>query len=377
MLGMPVATLRVWERRYRLTQAPASPSGQRRYAAGDVQRLLLLKQLTEQGHTIGSLAALDSAQLQQVAATHAQTQAAVASAQALHAGRGRKTAAGVHSPADPRMPAAAPARPWRVAALGPGWGARLQRPALLQRLGPGVQLAGPFASVAQATAALQGVLPDLVLWQQPHLHGGWWAEWQAAAPPAWVAIPQALLYGFAADPVCEALAAAGVALLREPQPDVVLAQWLNSQQGRWQRALQSDTGAPPPQVANVPVPPRRWDDATLADLASRSTAMACECPRHVAELLLQLAHFEAYSASCENRQAADAELHAHLRHTAATARAQFELALERVARHEGLALPAPMAVPLPAPMAATAAPMTAPQAPKPAGFNPATNPSQG
>ena len=47
MLRMPVATLRVWERRYGLTQAELSPSGQRLYSADDVRRLALIKQLTE------------------------------------------------------------------------------------------------------------------------------------------------------------------------------------------------------------------------------------------------------------------------------------------------------------------------------------------
>lgn len=73
MLRMPVATLRVWERRYRVAQSQLSARGQRLYAAADVQRLLLIKQLCERGHAIGSLAPLDAAQLRAVAATHART----------------------------------------------------------------------------------------------------------------------------------------------------------------------------------------------------------------------------------------------------------------------------------------------------------------
>ena len=71
--------------------------------------------------------------------------------------------------------------------------------------------------------------------------------------------------------------------------------------------------------------PRRFDDATLTDLAGLSSTMACECPRHVAELLMQLSNFEAYSADCENRSPADAELHAYLQRVAATARTLFEV----------------------------------------------------
>jgi hypothetical protein len=88
-------------------------------------------------------------------------------------------------------------------------------------------------------------------------------------------------------------------------------------------------------------PPRRWDDAALADFAGLSSTIACECPRHVAELLMQLSHFEAYSAECRHRSPADAELHAYLQQVAASARARFETALEHVALHEGLILPPP------------------------------------
>ena len=87
------------------------------------------------------------------------------------------------------------------------------------------------------------------------------------------------------------------------------------------------------------LPPRRWDDAALADFAGLSSTIACECPRHVAELLMQLSHFEAYSAECRHRSPADAELHAYLQQVAATSRARFEAALEHVALHEGLILP--------------------------------------
>ena len=61
MVRMPVATLRVWERRYRISSPAQTPSGQRLYSAADVRHIALLKQLTELGHAIGSLAGLDMA----------------------------------------------------------------------------------------------------------------------------------------------------------------------------------------------------------------------------------------------------------------------------------------------------------------------------
>ncbi len=125
-LRMPVASLRVWERRYGLAQPLLSPSGQRLYSAADVRRLALLKQLTDLGHAIGSLALLDVTQLQRVAATH------------VHALAATQT---------PERPHAAPVPPllaWRLAVVGAALGTRLQRPVLLRRLGRPVALLGPF-----------------------------------------------------------------------------------------------------------------------------------------------------------------------------------------------------------------------------------------
>ena len=322
MLRMPVATLRVWERRYGLTQPELSPSGQRRYSADDVRRLALVKQLTELGHAIGSLAPLDMAQLQRVAATHAQTLAAT---------QKRESSDVANVP---------PARAWRLAVIGAALGTRLWRPTLLHRLGGPVVLLGPFGDITQAAAALRSSDLDALLLHEPQLHEGWFASMNVAAP-AFAGVPKAVLYSFAAEPVCEALATAGAALLREPQPDAVLAQWLHGLSAM--AAVAAQPAASKHASAADATPPRRWDDAALADFAGRSSTIACECPRHVAELLVQLSHFEAYSAECEHRNAADAELHAHLRQVAATSRARFETALEHVALHEGLMLPASLA----------------------------------
>jgi MerR family transcriptional regulator, light-induced transcriptional regulator len=317
MLRMPVATLRVWERRYGLTQPDLSPSGQRLYSADDVRRLALVKQLTDLGHAIGSLAPLDMPQLQRVASTHAHALAATQKGE-------RSDAAHV-----------APIRAWRLAVIGAALGARLQRPALSRRLGQRVVLLGPFGDAAQAAAALRSSEVDALLIYEPNLQAGWLASIEAAAP-AFAGVPKAVLYGFAADAVCEALATAGTALLREPQPDAVVAQWLFVLS---MAATASRPAAGRQALRTEPVPPRRWDDTALAHFAGLSSTMACECPRHVAELLVQLSHFEAYSAECEHRSANDAELHAYLQQVAAASRARFEAALEHVALHEGFILP--------------------------------------
>jgi DNA-binding transcriptional MerR regulator len=308
MLRMPVATLRVWERRYGVTQPALTPSGQRLYSADDVRRLAMLKQLTDLGHAIGSLA------------THARALAA-------RSGQGRAQGTALEAP-----PAAGR---WRVAVIGAALAARLQRPQLLRWLSSPVELVGPFVDAAAAEAALQGTPVDALLLHAPRLHDDALTALQAALPTL-AAVPTAVLYRFAAEPTCAALASAGVALLREPQNDTVLGQWL---QGVLQGGLRAQAAARGHTLPEAAVPARRWDDAALADFAGLSSTVACECPRHVAELLMQLSHFEAYSADCRHRSAADAELHGYLQQVAAGARARFEEALEHVALLEGLTLP--------------------------------------
>jgi hypothetical protein len=283
-----------------------------------VRRLALIKQLTDLGHAIGSLAPLTMPQLQRVAATHTQAAAATRS----HG----------HSDA-PNVP---PVQAWRLAVIGKALRSRLQRPALLRRLGRPVVLLGPFDDIAQAAVRLSGSDLDALLFHEPQLHETWLAAIDAAAPTL-AGVPKAVLYSYASDPVCEALASSGTALLREPQPDAVVAQWLNSLSSRAVTAARPTLALTGPE--SEVIPPRRWDDAALTGLANQSPTIACECPRHVAELLIQLSHFEAYSAECEHLNLADAELHAYLRRVAAASRAGFEAALEHVALHEGLLLP--------------------------------------
>ncbi len=308
MVRMPVATLRIWERRYNVSRPALTPSGQRLYSAAEVRRLGLMKQLTELGHAIGNLAPLDWTQLQAVANTHASTVAG------------------------PRGHAAkAPERPWRLAVVGVALARRLQRASVRLTLGRSMEVSGVYATVQQAAAAQQLSPFDALI-----VHD--------ARPAAQIRpqnlhdMPMAVLYRFAAEPVCEQLAVDNVALLREPQGDTALGQWLRSVCTHANASAAATTRAAL-MPSDEAVRPRRWDDAQLTDFAGLSSTIACECPHHVAELLMQLSHFEAYSAECANSSHADAQLHGFLRGVASTSRALFEDALERVAVYEGLLLP--------------------------------------
>ena len=95
--------------------------------------------------------------------------------------------------------------------------------------------------------------------------------------------------------------------------------------------------APAPAAAELTLPPAtapQYDATTLADWSTRKTDVACECPSHVAELLLRVQQFEAYSADCEHRSEDDRQLHEELHRLAGAARMLFERAMHRLAEHE-------------------------------------------
>jgi DNA-binding transcriptional MerR regulator/methylmalonyl-CoA mutase cobalamin-binding subunit len=66
LTGLTPDTLRAWERRYGAVVPEREGKGRRAYTEGDVQRLLLLKQVCDQGHAIRLVAPLANAQLREM-----------------------------------------------------------------------------------------------------------------------------------------------------------------------------------------------------------------------------------------------------------------------------------------------------------------------
>ena len=85
-----------------------------------------------------------------------------------------------------------------------------------------------------------------------------------------------------------------------------------------------------------PIPPRLYSDEQLARMSGISTTIKCECPHHLAELIMALNAFEVYSANCENRNIEDAALHTYLHHSTAQARQIMEHALEHLIEVENI-----------------------------------------
>ena len=318
--GMPVATLRIWEQRYQAVRPNTAASGHRLYSSSDVERATLLRRLTAQGHAIILLASLETEQMREMMCTPEFLQV---------------------NWVEPPLQNAL-----RTVVVGQAFASRLQRMFERQPFGPKLQLLGVFDSLAESAQAARHSAfstADILLWQTGSLQLGVHQE-LLFAQEAWRAPAAAVLYRFSSASARAELTNAGAAVLSEPADDSSLRQWFASLQR---------TEAPQSQAADIrgsistfsrglneqTVTPPLFDDAALTEFAGLTTAVSCECPGHLAELLLQVSSFEKYSSECANRSAADARLHAYLQHVAGSARMLFEKALEQVAMAEGLPLP--------------------------------------
>ena len=79
-------------------------------------------------------------------------------------------------------------------------------------------------------------------------------------------------------------------------------------------------------------------DAELVALTVMPSMVACECPRHLAEIVTLLVGFERYNAECVTLSQNDAALHRHLLDVTSAARSMLEQALARTLLTEGLTL---------------------------------------
>lgn len=305
LAGVPVATLRVWERRYEIASPRTGGNTHRRYSVEDVRRLGLIKALVDLGHPIGSIANLPMATLVELRADGAVLQR-------------------TGTAALPRL--GATLRSIRAAIVGTALAADAAHGA---RRSPALEVVGACADAAQAGPALQGVAAELLAIELPALRDD--AVEQVDALAALVGARLAIVsYRFGTQATVRALRSRGHVVVRAPLD-------LSEVESLGAALLPAAADAPTGPLPAAPAP--RFDESVLAELARIATSMYCECPRHVVELLQTIGSFERYSAECENRSPADAELHRYLHRVAGTARAFFEEALVRLARAEGFPLP--------------------------------------
>ena len=302
--GIPVSTLRIWETRYGAFQPIKTEGKQRLYEEHDVTKALLFKQLCNEGHAISAIAKLDIVQLRRM--------------------RNLQTAQVNHSTNT--------AHPLTLAVVGLGLANRIES----KRFNAGLKtntlkVTDVFTDLAATEAAAMSEAPHVLLVKVNSLHADVHASIKALVDKHKFA-QTIVLYNFAPEAVVQAMKFSGIHVRREPVSDSELAELLLSVLFVDQsRAHEFGTNG-------VVIASRKYSDQTLSRVASISTNVLCECPRHVAELIAQLASFEEYSQTCLHQNASDAHLHAYLCSISGSARSLFENALEKIAEHEGIDL---------------------------------------
>jgi hypothetical protein len=286
LAGLSPSTLRIWEHRYGVVAPPKSAAGQRTYSMADIERLRLIKRLTLEGHAIGTVARLD---VDALVALTSGNQVQSAGAQ-------------------------------RVLVVGHAAARKLEG-----QLRPAPAIVFDDLSHAEREVARAGAADVLVI-HVPSLHASI-TERVVALRNHLPAQNVIVVYSFGAAAVADALRAAGVTVRRDPVAGKELASLIVAAR---------------PIVAAVAggtlAHGRRYSDAELVALTEMPSMVACECPRHLAEIVMLLSGFEIYSAECAARNQNDAALHRHLLEVTSAARTMFEQALERVLIEEGLVL---------------------------------------
>lgn len=108
------------------------------------------------------------------------------------------------------------------------------------------------------------------------------------------------------------------------------------------KAPSSPSPMSPPEAGLLrieqPAPMRRFNDNLLAALQDIESAVECECPNQVADLVLALSAFETYSAQCQNKNEKDAGMHRLLARVTGHARAVMEYGLKELCAFENIDL---------------------------------------
>ncbi|MEM8766585.1 MAG: MerR family transcriptional regulator [Pseudomonadota bacterium] len=291
LTGISSHTLRKWETRYAAVEPVRTETGRRLYTQVQVQRLSLLRDLIRQGHQISQLAAMSDEDLEglrqapPVEQTQRSYEAAVVVGPVLSAVLRKKNVAGLQFESE----------------AGAAWLTKTAAKSAPRERGEALAVELPTITEAD--------VQSLITVRREHFDH------------------VVVVYGFANRKSLRRLLDSGLLCLKAPVGAEELLQSLAV-------VVEGRT-----VLANLEaVPAHRFSQASIARLAALSPKLQCECPNHIAQLLLDISAFEQYSMECEDTDPAERALHARLRLIAANARSLFEEAMAEVAENEGLEL---------------------------------------
>lgn len=291
LTGIPTHTLRKWESRHNIVEPKRSESGRRFYNDQHVERLALVKRLMSEGHSLAELSKLSTNELVELGVRHDES-------------------------AQPRLPEC-------VDIVGLNLVPRLReaKPKLGQRyrtfpMNLNNWLNDPATNTDTPNNSALIVECDTV---------------PDAAINALAALRQntydriVVVYTFAPRSIERALANRGIRGVKSP---ATMDQ------------LKTAIETPQPVLSIVPsaVTDSEFNTEQLSKLANMIPSLHCECPNHIAKLLIDINGFEQYCRECEDSDPKQRALHTELGHLTAQARMIFEGALKAVAVADNLDL---------------------------------------
>jgi DNA-binding transcriptional MerR regulator len=286
-------TIRVWERRYELIVPGRSETGRRLYSENDIAKLTLVKRLTELGHSVSSLAKLSNDDLRD------RLNASLASEPSKYTEQLSKL---------------------RVVFANDALRLRLSRDLLIHEDITVVDFPNKnLSSVMEQRADI--VIVDLVTLNEESLSDVRHYLSETGCESALV------IFNFGTKKSILELEDAGVVCLKG---SVAAAEIY-----RACRSIKPTLPISRPAL-NQPVTSPRFTNEQLSRITALTSKIACECPNHLAELIINLTAFEKYSSECANRNEEDAQLHSQLNQAAGASRLILEESLVRLMEIEGI-----------------------------------------
>lgn len=303
LAGIPVETLRVWERRYGLTGASGREGGHRLYNQGDIDRLALLKRLVDFGQPVGTIAHLDSAALLKM------QQDLISLAQQAN-----------QKPVN---------EPTQLALVGPVMGSEALKGALQSE---NLVIAAQAMSLSQLQAESSGESRiDALFVEIPNLLDTVAREVREVSGSLRIE-RVVIFYRFAPNILIRQLRAIGYSVVRMPfdvQELVLLC-------GALMKREPSMVVRDPPAVLDETNCDPKFSTESLVRLSQIKSSVYCECPSQLAELLMSVTAFERYSAQCASQTPEDANLHKRLELDAMKVRKILEASITDVIQHENI-----------------------------------------
>ncbi len=277
---IPAHTLRKWESRHGIAVPLRSDTGRRVYTEAHVEVLRLIKTLVNSGHALAHLAELDLDALRDLAGMHD------AGLERTRAGR-----IGLIGPNVARLLAGH--RQVRFRSTDP----------LPESLAAALPTDEAMAYVVESVT-LPDALIDALISARPGMAGLF------------------VVYRYTPSETLTRLRDADIVPIQGPVDEEQLLRYLE----------------PLPLEEERPVRRQRFSDEELARIAALNPGLQCECPNHIAKLLMDITAFEKYSNECVDTDPAEKALHQRLASISAEARGLLEDALVAVASADGIAL---------------------------------------